>query len=118
MEIVSDCSSGSAIYLDDSDHINLCNSCFTDNGRWGVEEAGNSDHNIISSVQAYGDLGGICRCGASTRVHDSWSNDDWIAGSPSSSGLPVWAWALIGLAALVISASAGYLLAQRQSRFH
>lgn len=124
--IISTYNAGNAIYLLDSDHINLSNSCVNENAGWGVKEDGESCRNIISCVQAQGGKGGISWCGESTAVRDSWSNDEWIEGpsgdwgpARSGSGVPGWAWALIGTGSVVVlgAGPAACFLARRQSRF-
>ena len=115
--IISTYNSGSALYLLDSDHINVGYSVFDHNEAWGVEEAGDSHRNLIGSVQAFGDRGGITWCGDSTVVRDSWSNNDWIAGpaggseaAGSGSATPAWAWAVIGVAGGIMLIAIIYLL--------
>ncbi len=109
--IISDTNSGSGLYLADTDHVRVSDSYFTHNTRWGVEEAGTSDQNTLSSVEAAGELGGISRSGQSTAIHQSWSNTEWIAGdSGGSAGLPAWAWILICLGLGVVVAAVVYLV--------
>ncbi len=115
--IISTYNSGSALYILDSDHINVGYSVFDHNGAWGVEEAGESHRNIISGVQALGEEGGISWCGESTVVRESWSNEEWIDGpsgdsgpARSGSGFPGWAWGLIGAGAAAVLCVLAYLL--------